>query len=84
MINITLPDDLAKRLEEIAEHENRPVEEIVASMVEQYRPQQHTQEESDAAFEAIFGIFHDDVTDMSTIVRETLHKHFQEKYGDPD
>jgi hypothetical protein len=84
MINIQLPDEIARRLEIVARLENRSVEEVVASMVEQYTPQPYSQAESDAAFEAIFGIFDDDVTDMSTTVRETLHKYFQEKYGDSD
>jgi len=84
MINIMLPDEIARQIEAVAKLENRPIEEVVASMVRQYTPQPYSQEGSDAAFEAIFGIFDDDVTDMSTTVRETLHKYFQDKYGDSD
>ena len=83
MINISLPDDIAKRLEEVTKFENRPVDEIVASMVQQYTPQQHSQEESDVAWDSILGIFDDDVTDLSMTVRETMHKYFHDKYGDP-
>lgn len=84
MMNITLPDELAKRLQDIARRENRPLENVVESMIEQYTPQATSQEKSDETFEALFGIYDDDITDMSTTVRETLHKHFQEKYGHPD
>ena len=83
MINIMLPDEIARQIEEVAKFENRPVEEVVASMVQQYTPQPSSQEESDAAFASLFGIY-DDVSDMSTTVRETLHKHFKEKDGNSD
>ncbi len=34
--NVTLPDELVRRLEEIAQRENRPLAEVIASMMEQY------------------------------------------------
>ncbi|MEO8606642.1 MAG: hypothetical protein ABI690_02075 [Chloroflexota bacterium] len=82
MINISLPDDIAKRLEEIAQREKRPVDEVVASMAQHYTPKSHSREESDVAWESILGIYHDDVTDLSMTVRETMHKYFYDKYGD--
>jgi hypothetical protein len=81
MMNITLPKELAEQLEAITMRENRPVEDVVASMIEQYEPHAPSQEESDAAFEALVGIYDDDITDMSTTVRETLNRYFQDKYG---
>ena len=84
MMNIALPDELAKRLEEIAQRENRPVENVVASMIEQYALPTASQQSSDAAFEALFGIYDDDITDLSATVRETLQKYYQEKYGRSD
>lgn len=84
MITVILPDDVAHQIEEVAKIEKRPIEVVLASMVKQYTPQPYSQEESDAAFESIFGIYDDDVTDMSTTVRETLQKHFQEKYDNSD
>ncbi len=84
MINFMLPDEIARQLEEVAKIEKRPVEEVLVSMVKQYTPQPYSQEESDAAFESIIGIFDDDITDLSTTVSETLHKYFQDKYGDSD
>ncbi len=62
MMHITLPEELAEQLEAIARRENRRVEDVVASMIEQYEPPAPAQEESDAAFEALFGIYDDDVT----------------------
>ena len=84
MATITLPEELAQRIEEIAQQEHRSVVETVASMVEKYKPRLLSQEASDAALDAIVGVFDDDITDLSTTVRETLHKYYQEKYGRPD
>ncbi len=79
MVSITLPDELAQRLAEIARRENRPVEDVALEILEQYTPPSDSQAESDAAFEAIFGMFDDDVTDLSVTVRETIQEHFRKK-----
>jgi hypothetical protein len=34
--NVTLPDELARRLEEIARREQRPLAEVIALLLEQY------------------------------------------------
>jgi len=78
MVSITLPDELAQRLAEVARRENRPVETVALEILEQYTPPSDSQAESDAAFEAIFGMF-DDVTDLSVTVRETIQEHFRKK-----
>ncbi len=80
-MNIVLPDELTKKLEQIAETENRPLEAVVASMIDQYAPEQNP---STLGWDAITGIGDNAVTDMSTTVRETLHKYYQDKYGRPD
>ena len=68
MVSISLPDSLVRELEVIAEEEKRSVAEIIASMLRQYRPvTSASQEERDAAFERMIGIYDDDVTDMSTV-----------------
>jgi hypothetical protein len=36
--NVTLPDELARRLEAIARREKRPLADVIASMMEQYGP----------------------------------------------
>ena len=86
MANLLLSEQLIHKLEDIARRENRPVEEVVSSMVEKYEPQtpSRKQEASDAALDAIVGVFDDEITDLSTTVRETLHKYYQDKYGRTD
>lgn len=37
MMHIALPEHLARELEAIARRENRPVEEVVAAMIERYK-----------------------------------------------
>jgi len=82
MVNITLPDHVAQQLEEIARHENRPVAEVIEKMLQQYSPAQSDERAPD--WDSIVGIYDDDVTDMSTSVRETLQAYFQKKYANPD
>lgn len=88
MVSINLPDALAQRLAEIAERENRPVEQVVALMVEQYDSAyddvQNLPDEAVSGWGLILGIGETDLTDMSTTVRETLDTHYQEKYGRSD
>ncbi len=80
--NVTLPDELARRLEDIARRENRPLAEVIASMVERY-PAPVVEDIQDID-DPIIGIFDDDVTDMSTTVRETMDDYWRKKYGRPD
>lgn len=145
-------EDLLDKLREFARIENRPVDAVLESMIEQYSPQPvpaaPDSEDDDPVFqaqyrefrrkvyqiareywqsvgdterlaltdaqldeqfwlidhkgiprlkseegtidlppdplEAIMGIFDDDITDMSTTVRKTMHKYYQEKYDRPD
>jgi hypothetical protein len=79
--NVTLPDEVARRLEEIAQRENRSLAEVVVSLLDQYPiPSEDAQEVDDP----IVGIFDDDVTDMSTTVRETMDAYWRKKYGRSD
>jgi metal-responsive CopG/Arc/MetJ family transcriptional regulator len=76
-LNIVLPEELAERLEDIARRENRPVAEVVAAMIERYEADEEAPEPH--PLDAVYGVFDDDVTDMSTAVRETIRKYTQEK-----
>ena len=70
MLTVQLPDHLAKRLQEMAERENRSVNELVTSLVEEYiAPDTSTADESVDPFDAIDGILDYDITDMSTTVK---------------
>lgn len=83
MTTLKFPDDLAKRLEDFARRENRSVADVVASWLDEHAPED-TEPKKAPNWDLILGVYDDDVTDMSTTVRETLQKYFQEKYGDPD
>lgn len=83
MANLLLPEQLIHKLEDIARQENRPVEEVISSMVEKYTPETPA-EERGPDWSMILGIGDEGITDMSTTVRETLQKYYQEKYGRPD
>lgn len=83
MVNIVLPDHLAQQLEEIARRENRALVEVIENMLQHYTPISPTDEKA-PDWDSIVGIYDDDVTDMSTSVRETLQTYFQKKYANPD
>lgn len=76
MVNIVLPDHLAQQLEEIAQRENRPVAEVIENMMQHYTliP---SSDEKPPDWDSIIGIYDDDVTDMSTSVRETLQAYYR-------
>jgi cell division protein ZapA (FtsZ GTPase activity inhibitor) len=83
MASILLTDELAKRLQEVAQRENQSVEELVTSLLDERDPVSKPERKA-PNWDLILGAFDDDVTDMSTTVQETLQKYFQEKYGDAD
>jgi hypothetical protein len=80
--NVTLPDELAQRLAEIARREKRPLAEVIASMVERYPVP--PAEDIENFVDPIIGIFDDDVTDMSTTVRETMDAYWRKKHDPTD
>lgn len=77
MSQLVIEDELAERLRAIAQRENRAVEEVLASMVEHYTART-------AAFSALEGAFDDDVTDLSTTVRDTMNDFYRRKHGRTD
>ena len=80
MINLLLPDELVEQIEAIAKRERRPIAEIVAAMLQQYDVDSQAEINTEShPLDSFIGIFDDDITDMSTSVRETIHQHFQEK-----
>lgn len=77
MSQVLIEHELAERLQEIARRENRPVEEILASLLDLYTAQAESLDLMDGAFD-------DDVTDLSTTVRDTMSRYYQKKHGRPD
>jgi len=77
MLTVHIPEHLAKRLQEMAERENRSVDEVVTSLVENHIAPEAMDETPDSAeaadpFDAIDRILDYDITDMSTTVKETM------------
>lgn len=89
MTDLIIQDELAERLRVIAQRENRPVEEVLAELLELYAVQsQDLQKEvrqSPAdSLAAMEGMFDDDVTDLSTTVRETMGDYYSKKHASSD
>lgn len=62
MVTLTLPDELARQLEDLARHKNSSVVEVIAELVEKERPEA----EKASGWDAILGIDDASITDMST------------------
>ncbi len=77
MATLVIPDELAERLQHTAQHENRTVEAVLAAMLDLYTHQT-------SAFLAMDGMFDDDVTDLSTSVRDTMRDFYEKKHGRAD
>ena len=84
MVNISLPDDVAQALTELAQTQQRPIGDVVAEMLNLYKGEDSQQVVSDSAFESVIGVFDDDITDLSTTTRETLQQIIRDKYGRSD
>ena len=83
MINISLPDDIAKRLEEIAHQKNSSVADVLATWLDEHA-EEGEKSKGVPNWDLILGIGDENVTDMSTTVRETLDGYYKKKYASPD
>jgi hypothetical protein len=70
MADLIIDDAILRRLQEIAKQENRPISDVLRSMVEQY-PEKPAESSAETLL-AMDGMFDDDVTDMSITVREIM------------
>ncbi len=77
MTTLVIPDNLAERLRHVAQQENRPLEDVLASLLDLYTRQE-------GAFAAMDGMFSDDVPDLSSSVRDTMSDYYRKKYGRSD
>lgn len=95
MADLIIDDDLLQRLREIAQKEDRPVEDVLRTMVEKYTPQPSSSEAIQAMIEsyqaraaetdpleAFLGMFDDDITDLSSMTKEDILEVYRKKYGD--
>jgi hypothetical protein len=85
MTTLMIKDELAAELEHLSEREQRPLDDLLQSMLDMYKtlPQLPTKEANEA-LDAMCGMFDDDVTDLSSTVRETMDAFYREKYGRSD
>lgn len=85
MADLTIRDDVAQRLREIAQREKRSVEEVLNEMIERYGDTGHAPESASSdPIEAFIGAFDNDISDLSTTVRETMQTYYRRKYGRTD
>lgn len=89
MVTVHISEALAKQLQAIAQRENRSIDEVVESLVrdkvtEQPTPETAPSSKAISALDALMGMFDDDITDMSSNVKETLREYYRNKYGRPD
>lgn len=70
-------EQLARRLQELAARENRPIEEILQMLLDRYTDRAE-------ALKAMDGMFDDEVTDLSASVRETMSSYYQRRDENPD
>ena len=73
MAAIHIQDEgLVERLRAMAARENRPIEELLHALLDQYTRRRE-------AFEAMAGMFDDDITNLSTSVRETIDTYYRQQ-----
>lgn len=78
MATLEIQDEaLFERLKAVAEQENRSVESVLATLLEFYTVKAE-------ALRAMDGMFDDDITDLSTTVRETMYRFYKEKENDAE
>ena len=80
MAELTISGETARRIQEIAEREKRPVEGVLRSMVDNYEAQSAKSD----PLQDFLDVFSGKDLDMSKMVRSTEENHFRKKYGDSD
>lgn len=80
MAELTISGEIARRLREIAEQENRPVEDILRTMLANYEAKSVKRDPLQDFVDAFSG----KDLDMTKMVRATSENHFRKKYGDSD
>lgn len=75
MAELMIAPEVAQQLEDIAERERRTITDLLRTMIEVYETRPNEAEGDamqDDPLENFIGAFHDEVTDLSTTVRETM------------
>jgi hypothetical protein len=79
MAELVIRGELAQRLRDIAARENRSVNEVLRSMIDQYLQQKQSE-----ALLDMDGMFDDDVTDLSSITKEDVQEAYRKKFDRED
>ncbi len=82
MADLVISDtDVAERLRRLAERQDRPVVEVLRSMLDKFDEPSIS---SNEALLAMDGMFDDDITDLSSITKEDVMVAYRKKYADTD
>lgn len=73
--DMILTDPLTERIKAIAKRKGRTPEDLLRELLDEYEARQ---KQTHDPIEDFIGAFDDDVTDLSTTVRETLHRKFRQ------
>ena len=86
MAALIIHEELAERLRAIAQRENRPIENVLSDLLDMYADRSSGEKDDTLAdpLNALIGMFDDDITDMSSTVRETMDAYYRRKYGSSD
>ena len=84
MAIIHISEKVARAIEAVAKRENRPLDDVAGEVLEDhFLPESSSEPEESAEdvnpLDAIMGMFDDDVTDMSTTVKETMREYYKNK-----
>jgi hypothetical protein len=83
MAIIHISKELAQVLEKIAQRENHSLDEVAEMILQEHFSkdieESETPSKQENPLDAIMGLLDDDVTDMSTTVKETLHEYYKNK-----
>lgn len=87
MTQVVIEGAIAEQLKRTADAEQISVEDLLRALLKAYEESSlvwtpERKAAADAAIEAGAGMFDDDVTDLSTTVRETMQKRFGAKADD--
>lgn len=80
MADLTISGEIARRLREIAEQENRSVEDVLRSMLASYEAKSVKRD----PLQDFLDVFSGKDLDTAKMVRTTAENHYRKKYGDSD
>ncbi len=84
MVELVIQEELAERLQAIAQRENRPLEAVLQSLLELYESLPNHPKTLIDPLDAFVDSLDTDLTDLSTTVRETMTEYYRKKFGNPD